>query len=167
MLYYLHLLSEQPDIQSALLKGFNVFQYITFRSMAAGVTAFIICLLFGRTVIRRLISLKLGQPIRTEEEVNRLHELHGAKAGTTTMGVRNTTPLIGLDKVTPFNKPLRISPSVIVPSNCPCPLVTITIFKPEDSRLRMACSMFESIGSNAPCQRGVVGVMVISNRKMF
>jgi phospho-N-acetylmuramoyl-pentapeptide-transferase len=86
MLYYLHLLSEQPDIQSALLKGFNVFQYITFRSMAAGVTAFIICLLFGRTVIRRLISLKLGQPIRTEEEVNRLHELHGAKAGTPTMG---------------------------------------------------------------------------------
>jgi phospho-N-acetylmuramoyl-pentapeptide-transferase len=33
-----------------------------------------------------LISLKLGQPIRTQEEVNRLHELHGAKAGTPTMG---------------------------------------------------------------------------------
>ncbi|MFZ9932131.1 MAG: phospho-N-acetylmuramoyl-pentapeptide-transferase [Chthoniobacterales bacterium] len=86
MLYYLHLLSGQAGVESAFLKGFNVFQYITFRSMAAGVTAFILCLLFGKTVIRRLISLKLGQPIRTEEEVNRLHELHGAKAGTPTMG---------------------------------------------------------------------------------
>jgi phospho-N-acetylmuramoyl-pentapeptide-transferase len=86
MLYYLHLLSGQPGAESALLKGLNVFQYITFRSLAAGVTAFILCLLFGKTVIRLLISLKLGQPIRTQDEVNRLHELHGAKAGTPTMG---------------------------------------------------------------------------------
>jgi phospho-N-acetylmuramoyl-pentapeptide-transferase len=40
----------------------------------------------GNWVIRRLISLKLGQPIRTKEEVNKLFELHGAKAGTPTMG---------------------------------------------------------------------------------
>ena len=87
MLYYLHLLSGQgTGIDTGLLKGLNVFQYITFRSLAAGITAFILCLLFGKVVIRRLISLKLGQPIRTQEEVNRLHELHGAKAGTPTMG---------------------------------------------------------------------------------
>lgn len=87
MLYYLHLLSGQgTGVDTGLLKGLNVFQYITFRSLAAGVAAFILCLLFGKVVIRRLISLKLGQPIRTQEEVNRLHELHGAKAGTPTMG---------------------------------------------------------------------------------
>ena len=87
MLYYLHLLHELgTDIGSEVLKGFNVFQYITFRSLAAGITAFILSLVFGNWVIRRLISLKVGQPIRSQEEVNRLHELHGAKAGTPTMG---------------------------------------------------------------------------------
>ena len=87
MLYYLHLLHELgTDIGSEVLKGFNVFQYITFRSLAAGITAFLLSLVFGNWVIRRLISLKVGQPIRSQEEVNRLHELHGAKAGTPTMG---------------------------------------------------------------------------------
>ena len=43
-------------------------------------------MLFGDWVIRKLISLKMGQPIRTKEEVNRLFELHGKKAGTPTMG---------------------------------------------------------------------------------
>ena len=87
MLYYLYLLADQAEGPfSALLKGFNVFQYITFRAVAAGVTAFVLSLLFGNWVIRRLISLKLGQPIRSQEEVHRLHELHGSKAGTPTMG---------------------------------------------------------------------------------
>jgi len=87
MLYYLHFLSGYgTGAETEILKGLNVFQYITFRSLAAGVTAFILCLIFGNRVIRRLVSLKLGQPIRTQEEVNRLHELHGAKAGTPTMG---------------------------------------------------------------------------------
>ena len=87
MLYYLYLLADQAEGPfSALLKGFNVFQYITFRAVAAGVTAFVLSLVFGNWVIRRLISLKLGQPIRSQEEVHRLHELHGSKAGTPTMG---------------------------------------------------------------------------------
>lgn len=87
MLYYLHLLGEYgKGLDSEVLKGFNVFKYITFRSLAAGVTAFLLSLLFGNWVIRHLISLKLGQPIRSQEEVHRLHELHGAKAGTPTMG---------------------------------------------------------------------------------
>lgn len=87
MLYFLHLLGDYGrELDSEVLKGFNVFKYITFRSLAAGVTAFLLSLLFGNWVIRRLVSLKLGQPIRTQEEVHRLHELHGAKAGTPTMG---------------------------------------------------------------------------------
>lgn len=87
MLYYLYLLADYAkESGSDLLKGFNVFQYITFRALAAGVTAFILSLVFGNWVIRRLISLKLGQPIRSQEEVHRLHELHGGKAGTPTMG---------------------------------------------------------------------------------
>ena len=87
MFYYLHLLADYgKGLDSELIKGLNVFQYITFRAVAAGVTAFVLSLLCGQWVIRRLISLKLGQPIRTEEEVHRLHELHGGKAGTPTMG---------------------------------------------------------------------------------
>jgi phospho-N-acetylmuramoyl-pentapeptide-transferase len=64
----------------------NVLQYQTFRSIAALVIAFVLSVLFGDRVIRKLISLKMGQPIRTKEEVNRLFELHGKKAGTPTMG---------------------------------------------------------------------------------
>lgn len=44
------------------------------------------CLIFGQTIIHRLISLKVGQPIRSADEVRKLAELHGAKAGTPTMG---------------------------------------------------------------------------------
>lgn len=89
MLYYLYELSEsllRAGINNDLVKALNVFQYITFRSICAAVTAFLLCLLFGNRVIRKLISLKFGQPIRTKEEVNKLFELHGAKKGTPTMG---------------------------------------------------------------------------------
>lgn len=84
MMYYLHLLSD--GAQADWLKALNVFQYVTFRAVAAAMTAFLFSLVFGNWVIRRLISLKLGQPIRTKEEVHKLYELHGQKAGTPTMG---------------------------------------------------------------------------------
>jgi len=84
MMYYLHHFAEGAT--SDLLKALNVFQYITFRAVAAATTAFLLSLVFGNWVIRRLISLKLGQPIRTKEEVHKLYELHGQKAGTPTMG---------------------------------------------------------------------------------
>ena len=64
----------------------NVFQYISFRALGAGLTAFLVCVFFGEMVIRRLVSLKLGQPIRSAEEVHRLNEMHGSKKGTPTMG---------------------------------------------------------------------------------
>jgi phospho-N-acetylmuramoyl-pentapeptide-transferase len=79
MMYYLHLFSEE-------IKGFNVFSYVTFRAVAAAVTAFVLSLAFGNLVIRKLIALKIGQPIRTADEVHRLAELHSAKQGVPTMG---------------------------------------------------------------------------------
>jgi phospho-N-acetylmuramoyl-pentapeptide-transferase len=79
MMYYFHRLSEQ-------FGGFNVFFYVTFRAVAAAVTAFLISLVFGNLVIRTLTALKLGQPIRLAAEVHRLAELHGGKQGTPTMG---------------------------------------------------------------------------------
>lgn len=79
MLYFLHTLGGHID-------GLNVFRYITFRAIGAALTSFLLCLLFGDFVIRKLIALKLGQPIRTKEEVHKLAELHGGKRGTPTMG---------------------------------------------------------------------------------
>jgi phospho-N-acetylmuramoyl-pentapeptide-transferase len=83
MMYYLYRLSEGG---ADWMHGFNVLQYISFRAVAAAITAFLLSILFGDWVIRRLISLKVGQPIRTAEEVHKLFELHGKKAGTPTMG---------------------------------------------------------------------------------
>jgi phospho-N-acetylmuramoyl-pentapeptide-transferase len=79
MFYYLYLYSME-------WRGFNVFKYITFRAMMAALTAMLVCFLFGPAVIRRLSELKLGQPIRTADEVRQLHELHRQKKGIPTMG---------------------------------------------------------------------------------
>jgi phospho-N-acetylmuramoyl-pentapeptide-transferase len=79
MMYFLHHLSDR-------FIGFNVFLYVTFRAIAAAVTAFLFTLIFGNFIIRILIALKLGQPIRGAAEVHRLAELHGGKQGTPTMG---------------------------------------------------------------------------------
>jgi len=84
MLYYLHELSTGSD--SDLIKALNVFSYITFRSICAAATSFLISIFFGNWLIRKLISLKFGQPIRTRDEVRHLFELHGRKKGTPTMG---------------------------------------------------------------------------------
>src|SRR5213596_1366526 len=79
MMYYLHRLSDH-------FIGFNVFFYVTFRAIAGAVTAFLITLVFGNFIIRKLVALKLGQPVRAVAEVHRLAELHGGKQGTPTMG---------------------------------------------------------------------------------
>ncbi|MDD4932667.1 MAG: phospho-N-acetylmuramoyl-pentapeptide-transferase, partial [Methylacidiphilaceae bacterium] len=65
MLYYLHLLSGH-------FIGFNVFRYITFRSVAAALTALFVSWMFGRPMIAMLRRLKMGQPIRGKEEVRHL-----------------------------------------------------------------------------------------------
>ncbi len=67
--------------ESIFYKGLNVFQYVTFRTAWATITALLITLLFGGKVIRKLEQLKIGQEIREE-----LSEEHQAKKGTPTMG---------------------------------------------------------------------------------
>jgi len=89
MLYYLYQLSgwaQSHGFDTEFFKVFNVFKYLTFRSICAAATAFLISIVFGNLVIRKLISLKFGQPIRSKEEVHKLFELHGSKKGTPTMG---------------------------------------------------------------------------------
>jgi phospho-N-acetylmuramoyl-pentapeptide-transferase len=61
--------------------SFRVFQYLTFRAVMAALTALLIGLLAGPFVIRRLISLKIGQPIREYAM-----QTHLSKSGTPTMG---------------------------------------------------------------------------------
>jgi phospho-N-acetylmuramoyl-pentapeptide-transferase len=60
--------------------AFNVFRYITFRTGAATLTALFIAFLVGPPLIRKLSSLRVGQPIR---EIGPDHQ---GKAGTPTMG---------------------------------------------------------------------------------
>ncbi|MDB5845966.1 MAG: Phospho-N-acetylmuramoyl-pentapeptide-transferase [Polaromonas sp.] len=59
----------------------RVFQYLTLRAVMAALTALLIGLLAGPFVIRRLISLKIGQPIREYAM-----QTHLSKSGTPTMG---------------------------------------------------------------------------------
>jgi len=59
----------------------NVFRYITFRTLLAGLTALSLSLLLGPTLIRRLIRLQIGQSIRSDGPA-----AHSVKAGTPTMG---------------------------------------------------------------------------------
>ncbi len=63
------------------ISAFNVFRYITFRTIYAGLTAFLICFLLGPWVIRKLGAMQVGQYIREEGP-----ETHYKKAGTPTMG---------------------------------------------------------------------------------
>jgi phospho-N-acetylmuramoyl-pentapeptide-transferase len=67
--------------ESYVFKGFNVIQYVTFRTAWATITALLISLLFGGKVIKKLTALKVGQEIREE-----LSHEHQAKKGTPTMG---------------------------------------------------------------------------------
>lgn len=59
----------------------RVFQYQTFRAVMAAMTALLMGLAAGPWVIRRLTSLKIGQPIRGYGM-----ESHMSKSGTPTMG---------------------------------------------------------------------------------
>ena len=64
-----------------IISAFNVFRYITFRTIYASLTAFLICFLLGPWVIRRLKQMQVGQYIRDDGP-----ESHLDKAGTPTMG---------------------------------------------------------------------------------
>ena len=59
----------------------NVVQYITFRTAAASLTAFLVSLVCGPFTIRKLRELQIGQIIRDDGPPT-----HHGKAGTPTMG---------------------------------------------------------------------------------
>ena len=61
--------------------GFNVFGYITLRTILGALTALLVSLLLGPWFIRRLVKHQVGQPIRKLGP-----ESHFSKAGTPTMG---------------------------------------------------------------------------------
>jgi phospho-N-acetylmuramoyl-pentapeptide-transferase len=60
---------------------FNVFRYITFRTIFASITALLICLLFGKWMIQKLEEMQIGQQIRDDGP-----QSHLVKKGTPTMG---------------------------------------------------------------------------------
>src|SRR5438477_11898707 len=65
----------------APLRVLQVFQYITFRTAYASITALLISLFLGPWLISRLREFQIGQHIREEGPKS-----HQKKAGTPTMG---------------------------------------------------------------------------------
>ena len=63
------------------IRGFNVFGYITLRTVLAALTALAISLIAGPGVIRWLTAKKIGQAVRDNGPKS-----HLTKAGTPTMG---------------------------------------------------------------------------------
>lgn len=79
MLY--HLLYPLKD----LWFGFNVFKYVTFRAAMASITAFLLSVIIGPIIIKKLLYLKVGESPR-KAHVGDLYDLHKHKEGTPTMG---------------------------------------------------------------------------------
>ena len=76
MLYYL-----LYNLLQRYFTPFNVFRYITVRTVYASLTAMFLALVFGPWLIRKLRELQIGQYIREEGP-----QEHRKKAGTPTMG---------------------------------------------------------------------------------
>ncbi|HPC03767.1 MAG TPA: phospho-N-acetylmuramoyl-pentapeptide-transferase [Syntrophales bacterium] len=72
-----HLLYPLSDV----ISSFNVFRYITFRTIYATITALVLCFVFIPWFIEKLQSMRIGQPIREDGP-----ESHLSKKGTPTMG---------------------------------------------------------------------------------
>ncbi len=75
MLYYLA--QQLQEYHS----GFNVFNYLTLRTILGVLTALAISLLVGPAMIKKLTSYKIGQTVRDDGPIS-----HLTKAGTPTMG---------------------------------------------------------------------------------
>ena len=63
------------------IRLFNVFNYITLRSVLARLTALILSFIVGPAMIRKLTAYKIGQSVRSDGP-----QSHLMKAGTPTMG---------------------------------------------------------------------------------
>ncbi|MGN6740205.1 phospho-N-acetylmuramoyl-pentapeptide-transferase [Dyella sp.] len=75
------MLLELADWLARHFTAVHLFQYITFRTIMAALTALAMSLLFGPAVIRKLAQLKAGQVVRSDGP-----QTHLTKAGTPTMG---------------------------------------------------------------------------------
>jgi phospho-N-acetylmuramoyl-pentapeptide-transferase len=75
------MLYELSQFLSEFHSGFNVFQYLTLRSILGVLTALTISLIVGPPMIRYLNSYNIGQSVRDDGP-----ESHLSKAGTPTMG---------------------------------------------------------------------------------
>src|SRR5215210_1534175 len=80
-IFYELLYNRLKEGESYLVKALNVFQYVTFRTAYASITALLISLVFGGRVIQALKNWNVGQQIREEGP-----QAHMAKRGTPTMG---------------------------------------------------------------------------------
>ena len=69
------------DYLSQFHSGFNVFQYLTLRTILGALTALLISFLVGPWMIRHLSFRQIGQQVRKDGP-----ETHFSKAGTPTMG---------------------------------------------------------------------------------
>src|SRR3989338_7861807 len=78
MFYYFSQLREVFDV-------FNIFRYITFRAGMAAVTTFLICVVLGPFLIKKLQQFQIQEKARREDcpDLDRFQE---AKHGTPTMG---------------------------------------------------------------------------------
>lgn len=84
MIYYILyelIYNHFKDKEWYLVKALNVFQYVTFRTAYASITALLISLFFGGTLIDALKKWNVGQQIREEGPQG-----HLVKRGTPTMG---------------------------------------------------------------------------------
>ena len=69
------------DYLTQFHSGFNLFQYLTFRTILGVLTALLISLMVGPRMIRYLATYNIGQNVRDDGP-----ESHFSKAGTPTMG---------------------------------------------------------------------------------
>lgn len=65
---------------------FRLFQFISIRSVGAGITALLIGFFVGPRIILALKTIGARQAFREKGEVGKLAELHGEKNATPTMG---------------------------------------------------------------------------------
>lgn len=63
------------------IRAFNVFSYITLRTVLAALTALVISFIIGPVMIRKLTAYKIGQSVRDDGP-----QTHLVKTGTPTMG---------------------------------------------------------------------------------
>jgi phospho-N-acetylmuramoyl-pentapeptide-transferase len=66
---------------SGFYTGFNVFQYLTLRAILGALTAFLVALMVGPSMIRNLALNQIGQSVRQDGP-----QSHLSKSGTPTMG---------------------------------------------------------------------------------